>query len=113
MPSGNLLYAQSGGVTAVINATAGAVIEPPAPPGGHRAGAATASWALRELYDLQGEDLRQIRAQRTPAVPSVLPLEAPDLAADRRPYERLIEVSVRMTSAGSSTTAATTVPTRP
>src|SRR5690606_28933784 len=27
MPDGNLLYAQSGGVTAVINATAGAVIE--------------------------------------------------------------------------------------
>ena len=31
MPDGTLLYAQSGGVTAVINATASAVIARPAP----------------------------------------------------------------------------------
>jgi 6-phosphofructokinase len=96
---GNLLYAQSGGVTAVINASAGAVIEA-ARRQRRRIGTVFAArngilGALREeLYDLGGEDLAQIRAlAHTPGgVFGSCRWKLPALEADRAPYERLIEV---------------------
>ncbi|MCK9489423.1 MAG: 6-phosphofructokinase [Xanthomonadales bacterium] len=98
MSSGNLLYAQSGGVTAVINATAGAIIE--AARKRRQVGTVLAArngilGALREeLYDLKGEDLRQIRAlAHTPGGAfGSCRWKLPDIAKDRAPYERLIEV---------------------
>lgn len=99
MAKGNLLYAQSGGVTAVINATAGAIIEA-ARRQRRRIGTVFAArdgilGALREqLYDLGGEDLRQVRAlAHTPGGAfGSCRWKLPRLEADRRPYERLIEV---------------------
>ncbi|MBX3727372.1 MAG: 6-phosphofructokinase [Xanthomonadales bacterium] len=99
MAKGNLLYAQSGGVTAVINATAGAIIEA-ARRQRRRIGTVLAArdgilGALREqLYDLGGEDLREVRAlAHTPGGAfGSCRWKLPKLEADRRPYERLIEV---------------------
>lgn len=96
---GNLLYAQSGGVTAVINASAGAVIEA-ARRQKRRIGTVFAAkngilGALREeLYDLGGEDLKQIRAlAHTPGGAfGSCRYKLPKIEADRAPYERLIEV---------------------
>ncbi len=97
--TGNLLYAQSGGVTAVINASAGAVIEA-ARRQRRRIGTVFAArngilGALREeLYDLGGEDLAQIKAlAHTPGGAfGSCRWKLPKLEQDRRPYERLIEV---------------------
>jgi 6-phosphofructokinase 1 len=96
---GNLLYAQSGGVTAVINASAGAVIEA-ARRQKRRIGTVFAAkngilGALREeLYDLGGEDLKQIRAlAHTPGGAfGSCRYKLPKIEAARAPYERLIEV---------------------
>src|SRR5690606_30829056 len=92
--SGNLLYAQSGGVTAVINASAGAVIET-ARRYRRRIGTVFAArngilGALREeLYDLGGEDRAQIRAlAHTPGGAfGSCRWKLPKLEQDRRPYE--------------------------
>lgn len=99
MSIGNLLYAQSGGVTAVINASAGAVIETARK---HRRQVGTVFaarngilGALREqLYDLSGEDLRQIKAlAHTPGGAfGSCRYKLPKIEADRAPYERLIDV---------------------
>jgi 6-phosphofructokinase len=97
--TGNLLYAQSGGVTAVINASAGAVIEA-ARRHRRRIGTVFAArngilGALREeLYDLGGEDLAQIKAlAHTPGGAfGSCRWKLPKLEADRAPYERLIDV---------------------
>ncbi len=99
MSKGNLLYAQSGGVTAVINATAGAVIEA-ARKQRRRIGTVFAArngilGALREeLYDLGREDIAQIKAlAHTPGGAfGSCRYKLPKLDADRAPYERLIEV---------------------
>lgn len=98
-PKGNLLYAQSGGVTAVINASAGAVIET-ARKHKRRIGTVFAAkngilGALREnLYDLNGEDARQIKAlAQTPGGAfGSCRYKLPKIEKDRTPYERLIEV---------------------
>ncbi len=98
MSSGNILYAQSGGVTAVINATAGAIIE--AARKRRQVGTVLAArngilGALREeLYDLKAEDLRQIRAlAHTPGGAfGSCRWKLPDIDKHRAPYERLIEV---------------------
>ena len=96
MSHGNLLYAQSGGVTAVINATACAVIQTCRR---HRIKAYAARngiiGALREeLFDLAREDRASIAALRhTPggAFGSCrFKLKSPDV--DRARYERLIDV---------------------
>lgn len=97
--TGNLLYAQSGGVTAVINASAGAVIEA-ARKQRRRIGTVFAArngilGALREeLYDLGGEELAQIKAlAHTPGGAfGSCRYKLPKLEKDRAPYERLIEV---------------------
>ena len=96
MPSGTLLYAQSGGVTAVINATASAVIQ-----------AARARkvkvlaarngilGALREeLIDTSKEPASSIRAlAHTPGGAfGSCRVKLKSLAADRARYERLIDV---------------------
>lgn len=99
MAKGNLLYAQSGGVTAVINASAGAVIET-ARKNKRRIGTVFAArngilGALHEeLYDLAGEELKQIKAlAHTPGGAfGSCRYKLPKLEADRKPYERLIEV---------------------
>lgn len=96
---GNLLYAQSGGVTAVINASAGAVIET-ARKYKRKIGTVFAArngilGALREeLYDVGSEDIRQIRAlSQTPGGAfGSCRYKLPKIDADRAPYERLIEV---------------------
>src|SRR5690606_25459451 len=96
MPAGTLLYAQSGGVTAVINATAGAVVEAARK---HRVRVLAADdgilGVLREsLFDTSKETIAAIRAlAHTPggAFGSCrFKLKSP--GEDRRRYERLIEV---------------------
>jgi len=96
MGKGSLLYAQSGGVTAVINATASAVIQAARK---HKVKALAARngilGALREdLIDTSKESIAAIRAlAHTPggAFGSCrYKLKSPDI--DRVPYERLIEV---------------------
>ena len=96
MSQGNLLYAQSGGVTAVINATACAVIEACRK---HRIKAYAARngiiGALREeLFDLAREDRAAIAALRhTPGGAfGSCRFKLKSLDADRARYERLIEV---------------------
>ncbi|MDR3386283.1 MAG: 6-phosphofructokinase [Rudaea sp.] len=96
MNKGNLLYAQSGGVTAVINATACAVIEACRR---HRIRAYAARngiiGALREeLIDLAREDRAAIQALRhTPGGAfGSCRFKLKSLEQDRARYERLIEV---------------------
>src|SRR5262252_4145480 len=96
MAQGNLLYAQSGGVTAVINATACAVIEACRK---HKIKAYAARngiiGALREeLFDLGKEDRSAIAALRyTPGGAfGSCRFKLKSLETDRARYERLIEV---------------------
>src|SRR5215470_7125899 len=96
MSQGNLLYAQSGGVTAVINATACAVIEACRK---HRIKAYAARngiiGALREeLFDLSKEDRAAIAALRhTPGGAfGSCRFKLKSLETDRARYERLIAV---------------------
>ena len=96
MDKGNLLYAQSGGVTAVINATACAVIQTARK---HRVKVFAARngiiGALREeLIDLSREDARAIGALRyTPGGAfGSCRFKLKSIEADRARYERLIEV---------------------
>jgi 6-phosphofructokinase 1 len=96
MSHGNLLYAQSGGVTAVINATACAVVEACRR---HRIRAYAARngiiGALREeLFDLAREDRAAIAALRhTPGGAfGSCRFKLKSLEVDRPRYERLIEV---------------------
>jgi 6-phosphofructokinase 1 len=96
---GNLLYAQSGGVTAVINASASAVIEAARKQKKHIGKVFAAKngilGALREdLYDLDGEDAKQIKAlAHTPGGAfGSCRYKLPKIDKDRAPYERLIEV---------------------
>jgi len=96
MNRGNLLYAQSGGVTAVINATACAVIEA-CRKHGIRAYAARNGiiGALREeLFDLGKEDRRAIAALRhTPGGAfGSCRFKLKSVDVDRARYERLIDV---------------------
>ena len=96
MGKGSLLYAQSGGVTAVINATASAVIQAARK---HKVKVLAARngilGALREeLIDTSKESLKAIRAlAHTPggAFGSCrYKLKSPEI--DRAPYQRLIDV---------------------
>ena len=96
MSKGNLLYAQSGGVTAVINATACAVIETCRR---HRVTAYAARNGIlgvlrEELIDLAKEDRAAIAALRhTPGGAfGSCRFKLKSLDADRARYERLIEV---------------------
>ena len=96
MAHGNLLYAQSGGVTAVINATACAVIEACRK---HKIKAYAARngiiGALREeLFDLGKEDRSAVAALRyTPGGAfGSCRFKLKSLETDRARYERLIEV---------------------
>jgi 6-phosphofructokinase 1 len=96
MSQGNLLYAQSGGVTAVINATACAVIEASRK---HKIRAYAARngiiGALREeLFDLAREDRAAIAALRhTPGGAfGSCRFKLKSLEVDRSRYERLIDV---------------------
>jgi 6-phosphofructokinase 1 len=111
----NALYAQSGGVTAVINATAAGVIEACRR---HRnrigrlyAGRDGIVGALTEdLIDTGRESAATIRAlKHTPAGAfGSARYKLKDLERDRAKYERPSRCSARTTSAISSTTAATT-----
>jgi len=96
MSQGNLLYAQSGGVTAVINATACAVIEACRKQRIKAyAGRNGIIGVLREeLVDLAQEDRAMIAALRhTPGGAfGSCRFKLKSLEADRRHYERLIEV---------------------
>lgn len=96
MPAGTLVYAQSGGVTAVINATASAVIE-----AGRRHGLRVLAGrngilgVLREeLIDTSDEPASAIRAlAQTPGGAfGSCRYKLKSLEADRAKYERLIEV---------------------
>ncbi|MFD0740020.1 6-phosphofructokinase [Lysobacter koreensis] len=96
MPSGTLLYAQSGGVTAVINATAAAVIETAR---GKRIKVLAARngilGALREeLIDTSKESAAAIRAlAHTPGGAfGSCRVKLKSLDADRAKYERLLAV---------------------
>lgn len=96
MRKGTLLYSQSGGVTAVINATASAVIETARQ---HRVKVLAARngilGALREdLIDTSREPLSDIRAlAHTPGGAfGSCRYKLKSLEADRAQYERLIEV---------------------
>jgi 6-phosphofructokinase 1 len=96
MPAGTLLYAQSGGVTAVINATAAAVIETAR---AHRVKVLAARngilGALREdLIDTSRLSAAAIRARaRTPGGAfGSCRVKLKSLEADRARYERLIDV---------------------
>ena len=96
MPSGTLLYAQSGGVTAVINATASAVIQAAR---ARRVKVLAARngilGALREeLIDTSREPVANIRAlAHTPGGAfGSCRVKLKSLEADRARYERLIEV---------------------
>lgn len=96
MAKGKLLYAQSGGVTAVINATASAVITT-ARTAGVKVYAARNGiiGALREdLIDTSKEPIAAIRAlAHTPGGAfGSCRFKLKDIAADRPRYERLIEV---------------------
>ena len=96
MSQGNLLYAQSGGVTAVINATACAVIEACRKQRIKAyAGRNGIIGVLREeLVDLAQEDRAMIAALRhTPGGAfGSCRFKLKSLEADRRHYERLIDV---------------------
>jgi len=96
MSQGNLLYAQSGGVTAVINATACAVIEACRKQRIKAyAGRNGIIGVLREeLVDLAQEDRAMVAALRhTPGGAfGSCRFKLKSLEADRRHYERLIEV---------------------
>jgi len=96
MSQGNLLYAQSGGVTAVINATACAVIEACRK---HRIRAYAARNGIigvlrEELFDLALEDRAAIPALRhTPGGAfGSCRFKLKSLEIDRARYERLIDV---------------------
>ncbi|HET6602823.1 MAG TPA: 6-phosphofructokinase [Xanthomonadaceae bacterium] len=96
MAKGNLLYAQSGGVTAVINATAGAVLEACRR---HRVRAFGARWGIvgvlrEELVDTRKLTTAQVRAlAHTPGgVFGSCRFKLKDIDRDRAHYERLIEV---------------------
>lgn len=96
---GNLLYAQSGGVTAVINATAAGVIETARKHGGRiervYAAANGILGALREeLIDTRHEPLESIKALRhTPGGAfGSCRVKLKDLERDRARYERLVAV---------------------
>lgn len=96
MPAGTLLYAQSGGVTAVINATAGAVVETARR---HRVRVLAADdgilGALREsLFDTSKEPAAAIRAlAHTPGGAfGSCRVKLKSLDEDRARYERLMEV---------------------
>lgn len=96
MPAGTLFYAQSGGVTAVINATAAAVIETAR---AHRvkvlAGRNGILGALREeLYDTSQESPAAIRAlAHTPGGAfGSCRVKLKSLQEDRGKYERLLAV---------------------
>ena len=96
MSKGTLLYAQSGGVTAVINATAGAVIQAAR---ARRvrvlAGRNGILGALREeLYDTSRLSPAQVRAlANTPGGAfGSCRVKLKSLEADRAKYERLLEV---------------------
>ncbi|MEG3192403.1 6-phosphofructokinase [Lysobacter sp. D1-1-M9] len=96
MPSGTLFYAQSGGVTAVINATASAVIQTAR---AHRikvlAGRNGILGALREeLFDTSGESPAAIRAlAHTPGGAfGSCRVKLKSLDEDRAKYERLLAV---------------------
>ena len=96
MPSGTLLYAQSGGVTAVINATAAAVIQAArARKVKVLAGRNGILGVLREeLIDTSKEPLAAIRAlAHTPGGAfGSCRVKLKSLEADRARYERLLEV---------------------
>jgi 6-phosphofructokinase 1 len=99
MPKANLLYAQSGGVTATINATASAVIETarkfPARIGSVYAARNGIIGVLREeLIDTAGEQPEAIRALRhTPGGAfGSCRFKLKSLAQDRAHYERVVEV---------------------
>jgi 6-phosphofructokinase len=96
MPAGTLLYAQSGGVTAVINATAAAVIETTR---AHKvkvlAGRNGILGVLREeLIDTSKESAAAIRglAQTPGGAFGSCRVKLKSLDEDRARYERLIEV---------------------
>jgi 6-phosphofructokinase 1 len=96
---GNLLYAQSGGVTAVINASASGVIETarknPGRIGKVYAAANGILGALREeLIDTTSESIEAIRALRhTPGGAfGSCRVKLKSLEADRAKYERLVAV---------------------
>ena len=99
MSKGNLLYAQSGGVTAVINTTAAAVIETarrnPSRIGKVYAARNGIIGALREdLIDTSAEKPADIRAlAHTPGGAfGSCRFKLKSFEADRAQYERLIEV---------------------
>jgi len=96
MPTGTLFYAQSGGVTAVINATASAVIsEARARKVRVLAGHNGILGALREeLIDTTGEPVAAIRAlAHTPGGAfGSCRYKLKSLDADRAKYERLLDV---------------------
>ena len=96
MPAGTLLYAQSGGVTAVINATAAAVIQAArARKVKVLAGRNGILGVLREeLIDTSKEPLAAIRAlAHTPGGAfGSCRVKLKSLEADRARYERLLEV---------------------
>ena len=96
MPKGTLLYAQSGGVTAVINATASAVIETARARKGKVLAARNGILgALREdLIDTSKDPIAAIRALgHTPGGGfGSCRYKLKSLEADRAQYERLIEV---------------------
>lgn len=96
---GNLLYAQSGGVTAVINASAAGVIETARKHGGRigkiYAAANGILGALREeLIDTTGESIEAVRALRhTPGGAfGSCRFKLRSLEADQARYERLVAV---------------------
>ena len=96
MPTGTLLYAQSGGVTAVINATASAVIQAARPRKVKVLAARNGILgALREdLIDTSKEPAANIRAlAHTPGGAfGSCRVKLKSLEADRARYERLIDV---------------------
>src|SRR3546814_6497406 len=96
MPKGTLLYAQSGGVTAVINATASAVIaEARARKVRVLAARNGILGALREeLVDTTKESAATVRAlAHTPGGPfGSCRFKLKSLDADRARYERLLDV---------------------
>jgi ATP-dependent phosphofructokinase / diphosphate-dependent phosphofructokinase len=96
MRKGKLLYAQSGGVTAVINATASAVIQTARAHGVRTYGARNGIIGVlrEELYDTGKESPAAIRAlAHTPGGAfGSCRFKLKSLEADRARYERLIEV---------------------
>ena len=96
MPAGTLLYAQSGGVTAVINATAAAVIETARARGVQvLAGRNGILGVLREeLIDTSKESAAAIRglAQTPGGAFGSCRVKLKSLDEDRARYERLIDV---------------------